>query len=243
MTPRAAARTRRRVARRPARRPARRTTRSPRRKIFLAIAGNIGAGKSSLTRLLSERMRLLPFFESVEDNPYLNDFYGDMKRWSFNLQVYFLSNRFRSHKVITEGPGSVILDRVIYEDAEIFARNLYEIGKMDDRDYRNYTALYGVMTEYLRPPDLLIYLRANVETLLHQISLRGREFEKAITREYLEQLNRHYEGWIGRYDRGKLLVVESDSIDFVNNPEDLDKIVRMVETRLGIKRRAFSPPR
>jgi hypothetical protein len=230
--------------RRPARTTARRSTqRHPRRKIFLAIAGNIGAGKSSLTRLLSERMRLLPFFESVEDNPYLNDFYGDMKRWSFNLQVYFLSNRFRSHKVITEGPGSVILDRVIYEDAEIFARNLYEIGKMEDRDYRNYTSLYGVMTEYLRPPDLLIYLRANVDTLLHQISLRGREFEKSITREYLEQLNRHYEGWIGRYDRGKLMVVESDSIDFVNNPGDLDKIVRMAESRLGIRRRAFSPPR
>lgn len=121
------------------------------KKAFLAVAGNIGSGKSSLTRLLSQRMKWTPFFESVEDNPYLSDFYADMKRWSFNLQVYFLSNRFRSHKAISEGPESVILDRVIYEDAEIFARNLFEIGKMDERDYRNYVALYEVMTEYLRP--------------------------------------------------------------------------------------------
>jgi deoxyadenosine/deoxycytidine kinase len=173
-----------------------------------------------------------PFFESVEDNPYLSDFYGDMKRWSFNLQVYFLSNRFRSHKAISEGPTSVILDRVIYEDAEIFARNLYEIGRMDERDYNNYVALYDVMTEYLRPPDLLIYLRANVDTLLRQISSRGRDFEQSIQREYLEQLNRHYESWVKRYDRGKLLVVESDSLDFVNNTNDLQTIVAMVKKSL-----------
>src|SRR5512136_872378 len=138
------------------------------KKAFLAVAGNIGSGKSSLTRLLSLRYGWKPYFESVEDNPYLSDFYADMKRWSFNLQVYFLSNRFRSHKSITEGPDSVILDRVIYEDAEIFARNLFEIGNMEERDYNNYVALYEVMTEYLRPPDLLIYLRARVDTLLHQ---------------------------------------------------------------------------
>jgi deoxyadenosine/deoxycytidine kinase len=202
-------------------------------KVFLAVAGNIGAGKSSLTQLLSRRMGCTPFFESVEDNPYLSDFYADMKRWSFNLQVYFLSNRFRSHKAISEGPESVILDRVIYEDAEIFARNLFEIGKMDPRDYDNYVALYGVMTEYLRPPDVLIYLRANVDTLLRQISFRGRDFEQSIQREYLEQLNRHYESWIARYDRGKLLIIESDSLDFVNNAKDLDTVVRMVRTALG----------
>lgn len=205
---------------------------SPKKKIFLAVAGNIGAGKSSLTQLLGSQMGCKPFFESVEDNPYLSDFYADMKRWSFNLQVYFLSNRFRSHKAISEGPESVILDRVIYEDAEIFARNLFEIGKMDERDYQNYVALYGVMTEYLRPPDVLIYLRANVDTLLRQISLRGRNFEKAIQREYLEQLNRHYESWIGRYTRGRLLIVESDSLDFVNNKQDLETIVQMVSTML-----------
>jgi deoxyadenosine/deoxycytidine kinase len=205
---------------------------SSKKKIFLAVAGNIGAGKSSLTQLLGSRMGCTPFFESVADNPYLSDFYADMKRWSFNLQVYFLSNRFRSHKAISEGPDSVILDRVIYEDAEIFARNLFEIGKMDERDYQNYVALYGVMTEYLRPPDVLIYLRANIDTLLRQISLRGRDFEKAIQREYLEQLNRHYESWIGRYTRGRLLIVESDSLDFVNNKRDLETIMGMVRATL-----------
>ena len=208
--------------------------RSPRkqRKSFVAIAGNIGAGKSSLTHLLSLRYGWKPFFESVEDNPYLDDFYGNMKRWSFNLQVYFLSNRFRSHKAITEGPDSVILDRVIYEDAEIFARNLFEIGNMEQRDYENYVALYDVMTEYLRPPDLLIYLRASVDTLMKQISLRGRDFEQSIKREYLEQLNRHYESWIARYKKGPLLVVESDTIDFVNKQEDLERIVGMIEKKL-----------
>ncbi len=203
-----------------------------RQKVFLAVAGNIGAGKSSLTNLLSLRFGWKPFFESVEDNPYLNDFYADMKRWSFNLQVYFLSNRFRSHKAITEGPDSVILDRVIYEDAEIFARNLFEIGMMDQRDYENYVALYDVMTEYLRAPDLLIYLRANVDTLLKQISLRGRDFEQSIKREYLEQLNRHYESWIARYKKGPLLIVESDQLDFVNKQEDLERIVEMIEKKL-----------
>ena len=205
---------------------------SLKRKVFIAVAGNIGAGKSSLTHLLSLRYGWKPFFESVEDNPYLNDFYADMKRWSFNLQVYFLSNRFRSHKAITEGPESVILDRVIYEDAEIFARNLYEIGNMEQRDYENYVALYEVMTEYLRPPDLLIYLRANVETLVKQISLRGRDFEQSIKQEYLEQLNRHYESWMKRYKQGPLLIVESDELDFVNKQEDLEKLVGMIEKKL-----------
>jgi deoxyadenosine/deoxycytidine kinase len=209
-----------------------------RRKVFCAVAGNIGSGKSSLTNLLSRRMKWMPFFESVEDNPYLADFYTDMSRWSFNLQVYFLSNRFRSHKAISEGPRSVILDRVIYEDAEIFARNLYEIGMMEERDYRNYVALYTVMTEYLRPPDLLIYLRASVDTLLRQIALRGRDFEQSIQREYLEQLNRHYEGWITRYRAGKVLIIQSDEVDFVNREQDLDDIVQQVEKRLGLARRA-----
>ncbi len=198
------------------------------RKAFIAVAGNIGAGKSSLTQLLSLRFGWKPFYESVEDNPYLDDFYADMKRWSFNLQVYFLSNRFRSHKAITEGPESVILDRIIYEDAEIFARNLFEIGKMEERDYNNYVALYDVMTEYLRAPDLLIYLRANTDTLVKQIALRGRGFEQTIKREYLDQLNKHYESWIGRYKKGPLLVIESDEIDFVNKQEDLEKLVGMI---------------
>lgn len=207
---------------------------SKRKKVFVAVAGNIGSGKSSLTKLLSARFGWKPFFESVEDNPYLSDFYADMKRWSFNLQVYFLSNRFRSHKAITEGPGSVILDRVIYEDAEIFARNLFEIGNMEERDYQNYVALYNVMTEYLQPPDLLIYLRANVDTLLRQISLRGRDFEQSIKREYLEQLNRHYESWIENYKLGPLLTVQSGKVDFVNRPADLDGIVDAIEKKLRV---------
>jgi deoxyadenosine/deoxycytidine kinase len=214
-------------------------------KVFVAVAGNIGAGKSSLTRLLGDVFGWKPYFESVADNPYLNDFYADMKRWSFNLQVYFLSNRFRSHKAITEGAGSVILDRVIYEDAEIFARNLYEIGNMEKRDFENYVALYEVMTEYLHSPDLLIYLRANVDTLMRQIARRGRDFEQGIPREYLEQLNRHYESWIQRYHRGPLLIVESDALDFVNRKEDLEAVTRMIGEKLGldpaIRRRTSSP--
>jgi deoxyadenosine/deoxycytidine kinase len=200
------------------------------RKVFVAVAGNIGSGKSSLTRLISERMGWKPLYESVEDNPYLNDFYADMKRWSFALQVYFLSTRFRNHKSITEGTDSVVLDRVIYEDAEIFARNLHEIGMMEERDYRNYVSLYHVMTEFLHPPDVLIYLRASIETLTHQISLRGRDFERSIQPEYLQQLNTHYEQWIGSYGLGKLLTVDSNRLDFVNNEEDLKEILEEMQS-------------
>ena len=204
------------------------------KKVFVAVAGNIGSGKSSLTKLLCDHFGWKPFFESVEDNPYLSDFYADMERWSFHLQVYFLSNRFRCHKSITEGKESVVLDRVIYEDAEIFARNLYEIGKMSERDYKNYVALYGVMTQYLEAPDLLIYLRASVDTLLKQISLRGRDYEQSIAREYLEQLNRHYESWIGRYNLGPALVIEAGKVDFVNKTEDFDRIAEIVGNRLRL---------
>ncbi len=211
---------------------------NPTKKVFVAVAGNIGSGKSSLTKLLCERFGWKPFFESVEDNPYLSDFYSDMKRWSFHLQVYFLSNRFRSHKSITEGTDSVVLDRVIYEDAEIFARNLFEIGKMSERDYNNYVALYGVMTQYLEPPDLLIYLRASVDTLLRQISLRGRDYEQSIAREYLEQLNRHYEAWIGRYKLGQVLVVEAGKVDFVNRIEDFERIAAQICDKLKLGKEA-----
>ncbi|MGB2958533.1 MAG: deoxynucleoside kinase [Bacteroidota bacterium] len=203
-------------------------------KLFVAVAGNIGSGKSSLTRLISDQMGWKPLYESVEDNPYLNDFYADMKRWSFALQVYFLSNRFRNHKTITEGPDSVVLDRVIYEDAEIFARNLFEIGMMEERDYRNYVALYHVMTEFLHPPDVLIYLRASIDTLMRQISLRGRDFEQSIQPEYLQQLNRHYEQWISHYSLGEVLVVNSDRLDFVNNEEDLKEILEKMERLLSL---------
>jgi len=212
--------------------PSKNTVVRRRKKAFVGIAGNIGSGKSSLTRLLSERTGWAPCYESVDDNPYLDDFYADMPRWSFELQVYFLSHRFRSHKAIVEGRRSVILDRVIYEDAEIFARTLFELGKMDERDYQTYVALYGVMTEYLRPPDLLVYLKAGVPTLQRQIAARGRGMEQGIQRDYLERLNMRYEEWIGGYTLGKVLTVEVDSTDFVNRPADLDKVTRSIERAL-----------
>ncbi len=205
------------------------------RKLFISIAGNIGSGKSSLTRLLSEHFGWIPFYESVDDNPYLPDFYGDMKRWSFHLQVYFLSNRFMNHKNILEMPESVVQDRSIYEDVEIFARNLHDMGNMDDRDYKNYRELFAIMVDYLKPPDLLIYLRANIETLLRQIKLRGRSYEQSIGRSYLELLNASYENWIRRYEAttGRLLIIESDDLDFVNNSGHLGDIISKVETALS----------
>jgi hypothetical protein len=201
-------------------------------KKFVAIAGNIGSGKSSLTTMLADRFGWKPYFESVEDNPYLADFYDDMKRWSFHLQIYFLSHRFTSHKQIVESSESVIQDRSIYEDAEIFARNLFDIGNMDQRDYTNYVALYHVMMEYLQAPDLMIYLRANVDTLKAQIAKRGRSYEQGISSEYLGQLNRHYESWISNYKLGRLLVVESDGLDFVHNPEDFALLEKLVKATL-----------
>ncbi len=202
------------------------------KSLFVAVAGNIGAGKSSLTQLLAGRFGWKPYFESVDDNPYLSDFYGDMTRWSFHLQIYFLANRFKHHKRMTESGEPVIQDRSIYEDAEIFARNLHDIGKMDDRDYSNYVSLFEVMTDYLKSPNLMIYLRASIDTLVQQISRRGRSFEQGIPREYLEQLNKHYENWISSYRRGPLLIVESDNLDFVNREGDLDQIVRLVRAKI-----------
>ncbi|MBI3786757.1 MAG: deoxynucleoside kinase [Ignavibacteriales bacterium] len=202
--------------------------------MFIAVAGNIGAGKSSLTKLLAKHYGWKPYFESVDDNPYLSDFYGDMQRWSFHLQIYFLANRFKNHKQMTESGESVIQDRSIYEDAEIFARNLHDIGKMDKRDYENYVSLFEVMTDYLKSPDLMIYLKASVDTLVQQISRRGRSFEQGIQREYLEQLNAHYEHWIGRYKRGPLLVIPNDNLDFVNKESDLQHVIGLVNESLGM---------
>jgi deoxyadenosine/deoxycytidine kinase len=204
------------------------------RKIFISIAGNIGSGKSSLTELLSKHFGWVPFFESVDDNPYLSDFYMDMKRWSFHLQIYFLSNRFRNHKRILGMERSVVQDRSIYEDVEIFARNLYEMGNMDRRDYENYRDLFNIMTDYLVPPDLLIYLRANVDTLLKQIRIRGRSYEQSIKRDYLERLNASYEEWIMRYKIGKLLIIECDGIDFVNNSVHLEGVIEKVKRALDL---------
>jgi len=204
----------------------------PSQPLFVAVAGNIGAGKSSLARLLGEHFQWKPFFESVDDNPYLSDFYSDMSRWSFHLQIYFLANRFKNHKEIVESSESVIQDRSIYEDAEIFARNLYNIGKMTERDYTNYESLFHVMMEYLKPPNLMIYLRANVDTLIKKISKRGRNFEQGIQRSYLEQLNKLYEDWITSYKLGPLLIIETDNLDFVNNKIDLDNILASVKDHL-----------
>ncbi len=201
-------------------------------KKYVAIAGNIGAGKSSLTRVLSDYFKWEAFYERVDDNPYLSDFYDDMRRWSFNLQVFFLSSRFAHQQRIEEIPHSIVQDRSIYEDAEIFARNLYEMGLMDGRDFENYQELFALMTSYLRPPDLLIYLRASVPTLVRQIQARGRDFEAGIRIDYLERLNTHYEDWIERYDLGPKMVVETDALDFVNETTDRFEIVSRVEGRL-----------
>ncbi|HRE40961.1 MAG TPA: deoxynucleoside kinase [Ignavibacteria bacterium] len=201
-------------------------------KKFVSIAGNIGSGKSSLTKLLSEEFGWIPYYESVTDNPYLEDFYSDMKRWSFNLQIYFLSHRFRIHKEIIERKESVIQDRSIYEDVEIFAENLYKLGRMSDRDYENYKNLFAEMVSYLKPPDLLVYLRAGTETLKNQIKLRGRDFEKNIETSYLESLNSCYEQWMSEYKHGSYITIDTDNLDFVNKTEDLDFIKEKIQNSL-----------
>jgi len=210
------------------------------RKIFISIAGNIGSGKSSLTRLLAQRFNWIPYFESVADNPYLSDFYADMKRWSFNLQIYFLAHRFKTHKDITDGQNSVVQDRSIYEDVEIFARNLHKLGNMSDRDHETYTNLFTEMTSYLQPPDVLVYLQASVPTLLNQIKMRGREFEKSIDVSYLELLNVTYEDWINSYGMGKKLVIDTNELDFVHSEKDFDSIIDYIEKELLLDLRLFT---
>ena len=201
-------------------------------KKYVAIAGNIGAGKSSLTQVLSDYFKWEAFFERVDDNPYLADFYQDMRRWSFNLQVFFLSSRFNHQRHIESAPHSMVQDRSIYEDAEIFARNLYEMGLMNGRDFENYQELFQIMTSYLRPPDLLVYLRASVPTLVRHIQSRGRDYESAIRIEYLERLNKHYENWISTYDLGSKMIIDVDELDFVNMPQDRMEIISRIEGRL-----------
>lgn len=183
--------------------------------------------------MLAKQYGFRPFFESVDDNPYLEDFYKDMSRWSFHLQIYFLSSRFRQQNQLAGSADSIIMDRTIYEDAEIFARNLYEIGKMDERDYQNYLAIYREMTSFLEIPDLLVYLRASVPTLVKQIQKRGREYESAISIDYLNRLNSLYEDWISRYTMGPKLIIETDDLDFVNRPEDFGVVLQMIDRRLN----------
>ena len=201
-------------------------------KKYVAIAGNIGAGKSSLTRVLSDYFKWEAYFERVDDNPYLSDFYEDMHRWSFNLQVFFLSSRFGHQRVIEEVPHSVVQDRSIYEDAEIFARNLHEMGLMSTRDFDNYTELFKIITSYLQSPNLLVYLRATVPTLVKHIQARGRDFESTIRIEYLERLNKHYEDWIERYEEGPKIIIDIDELDFVNVTDDQREIIGRIESRL-----------
>ncbi len=200
---------------------------------FVTIAGNIGSGKSSLTKLIASKFNWVPYFESVTDNPYLKDFYDDMQRWSFNLQIYFLAHRFKIHKEITNLGKSVIQDRSIYEDVEIFARNLNNLGRMSERDYNTYSALFREMTSYLKSPDLLIYLKADIKTLVKQIKIRGRDFEKNIETSYLEELNASYDEWISRYEYGKYLIIESDSLDFVNSENDLNFVADLISKELN----------
>lgn len=197
-------------------------------KIFIAIAGNIGTGKTTLTELLSKRFGWHAHFEAVTDNPYLADFYKDMARWSFPLQIFFLNNRFKAHQQVSDGFNSSIQDRSIYEDANIFARNLYEQGLMEERDYRNYLELYNVMTGFLNPPDLVIYLRKSLPKLKERIARRGRDYESNIPDEYLINLNRYYDDWMLHYDQGKKLIIESDSLDFLNNPAHFDKVAHQI---------------
>ena len=201
--------------------------------MHIAVAGNIGVGKTTLTELLAKNFSWEPHFESVDDNPYLNDFYTDMQRWAFNLQVYFLNSRFAQLKQIQETGINIIQDRTIYEDAHIFAPNLHAMGLMTTRDFDNYKILFDLMESFVNPPDLLIYLRASVPTLVEQIQSRGREYESSIRIDYLKRLNERYEAWISEYDKGKLLIVETDDLDFSRNQGDLSIVVDKVNAEIN----------
>ncbi|HNT70951.1 MAG: Deoxyadenosine/deoxycytidine kinase [Bacteroidetes bacterium ADurb.Bin035] len=200
--------------------------------LHIAIAGNIGSGKTTLTELLSKHFKLDALYEDVDTNPYLENFYNDMKRWSFNLQIYFLNSRFSQVVNIQKQQLNVIQDRTIYEDAHIFALNLYEMGLMDEIDFKTYRDLFDLMTSFLRPPDLLIYLQADVSTLVKQIQIRGREYETSIRIDYLQSLNEKYEKWINNYNHGKKLIINVDNKDFLHNPEDLGVVINLINAEL-----------
>jgi deoxyadenosine/deoxycytidine kinase len=211
-------------------------------KKFVAVAGNIGVGKSTLVSMLCERLDWKPFFEPEAQNPYLADFYGDMRAWSFHSQIFFLTHRLRAHRLLCEHPGSAIQDRSVYEDAEVFACNLYRQGLMDPRDYQSYSDLYHVLIEFLPPPDLVVYLRATVPTLVRRIANRGREYEASITPEYLFQLAGLYEDWISNFSLCPVLTVPADDLDYVANLSHLDLIVRKIQEKLmGKEEVVFDP--
>ena len=200
--------------------------------MHIAVAGNIGVGKTTLTGLLAKNFNWEPHYESVDNNPYLDDFYTDMQRWAFNLQVYFLNSRFGQLKEFQESGKNIIQDRTIYEDAHIFAPNLHAMGLMTSRDFDNYSSLFKLMSSFVNPPDLLIYLRASVPTLVKQIQSRGRDYESSIRIDYLTRLNERYEAWISEYTSGKLLIIDTDDLDFSKNQEDLGLVVDKVNAEL-----------
>lgn len=200
--------------------------------MHVAIVGNIGAGKTTLTGLLAKHLNFEAQYESVEENPYLEDFYSDMKRWSFNLQIYFLNSRFRHIVDLQKREVNMVQDRTIYEDAYIFAENLYDMGLMSERDFNNYSNIFHSIVDYIKPPDLLVYLKASVPTLVKNIQLRGREYESGIRLDYLSKLNDKYEKWIDNYHAGRLLVLNMDNLDFAHNPDDLGYILQKVEADL-----------
>tara|TARA_R110002051_G_scaffold13435_7_gene45100 strand:+ start:57746 stop:58360 length:615 start_codon:yes stop_codon:yes gene_type:complete len=201
--------------------------------MHIAIAGNIGAGKTTLTRLLAKHYKWTPQYEDVVDNPYLDDFYNAMERWSFNLQVYFLNSRFRQLLEIRNSKKSIIQDRTIYEDAFIFAPNLHAMGLLTNRDYNNYKSLFDLMESVVDAPDIMIYLRSSIPNLVSQIHKRGREYENSISIDYLSRLNERYEAWITGYAKGKLLIIDVDNINFVDNPEDLGEIINRIDAELN----------
>lgn len=200
-------------------------------KIFIGVAGNIGTGKSTFTKMLADKLGGSAHFESVTNNPYLSDFYDDMSRWSFNLQVFFLNSRFAAHREVLSKDGIMVQDRTIYEDANIFAPALHKNGQMSERDYENYKALYQSMISILQPPTLIIYLRKSIPQLKRNIEKRGRSYEQSISEEYLHLLNEHYEAWIREYPHNKL-IIESDDLDFVARPEDFNYLFETVSRHL-----------
>lgn len=201
--------------------------------MHVAIAGNIGSGKTTLTTKLAKHYKWEPHFEDVENNPYLNDFYKEMQRWSFNLQVYFLNSRFRQIIEIKEHSKKFIQDRTIYEDAFIFAPNLHSMGLMSTRDFENYKALFDLMDSLVEGPDLLIYLRASVPTLVSQIQTRGRDYENSIRLDYLTQLNDRYEAWISEYNKGEMLIIDVDEVNFSDSKEDLGVVIQKVDSKIN----------
>ena len=201
--------------------------------MHIAIAGNIGAGKTTLTKLLAKHYQWTPHFEDVDDNPYLDDFYNEMQRWSFNLQIFFLRSRFAQIKEIRDSGKDVIQDRTIYEDAHIFAPNLHAMGLMTSRDFENYVNLFELMDSFVPAPDMLIYLRASVPTLVDQIQKRGREYESSIRLDYLNRLNERYEAWISEYNKGKLLIIDVDQLNFIDSQEDLGSVINRIEGEIN----------